>query len=49
MNDCIKDEYKSTCCRVITKEWTGDAFKARQERTTANGLQMNLLKTDKSK
>jgi len=28
MNGCIKDEYKSTCCRVITKEWTGDDFKS---------------------
>lgn len=28
LHDYIKDEYKSTCCRVITKEWTGDDFKS---------------------
>jgi C_GCAxxG_C_C family probable redox protein len=28
LHDYIKSEYKSTCCRVITKEWTGDAFKS---------------------
>ncbi len=28
LHDYIKDEYKSTCCRVITKEWTGDNFKS---------------------
>lgn len=26
LHDFIKDEYKSTCCRVITKEWAGDNF-----------------------
>ena len=28
LHDYIRDEYKSTCCRVITKEWTGDNFKS---------------------
>lgn len=28
LHDFIKDEYKSTCCRVITKEWQGDDFKS---------------------
>ena len=28
LHDYIKDEYKSTCCRVITKEWTGDNVKS---------------------
>lgn len=28
LHDYIKDEYKSTCCRVITREWAGDAFKS---------------------
>lgn len=28
LHDYIKDEYKSTCCRVITKEWQGDDFKS---------------------
>lgn len=28
LHDYIKNEYKSTCCRVITKEWTGDDFKS---------------------
>lgn len=28
LHDYIKDEYKSTCCRVITKEWQGDNFKS---------------------
>ncbi len=26
LHDYIKNEYKSTCCRVITKEWAGDKF-----------------------
>lgn len=26
LHDYIKTEYKSTCCRVITKEWAGDNF-----------------------
>lgn len=28
LHDYIKDEYKSLCCRVITKEWQGDNFKS---------------------
>jgi len=28
LHDYIKKEYKSTCCRVITKEWQGDNFKS---------------------
>lgn len=28
LHDYIKDEYKSTCCRVITREWAGDSFKS---------------------
>lgn len=28
LHDYIKGEYKSTCCRVITKEWAGDQFKS---------------------
>ncbi|WP_251859660.1 C-GCAxxG-C-C family protein [Clostridium sp. Marseille-Q2269] len=28
LHDYIKNEYKSTCCRVITKQWTGDNFKS---------------------
>lgn len=28
LHDYIKDEYKSTCCRAITKEWAGDNFKS---------------------
>ena len=34
LHDYIKNEYKSTCCRVITK-WQGDNLKARKERNTA--------------
>lgn len=26
LHDFIKGEYKSTCCRVITREWAGDNF-----------------------
>lgn len=26
LHDYIKDEYKSTCCRVITRKWEGDNF-----------------------
>jgi C_GCAxxG_C_C family probable redox protein len=32
LHDYIKNEYKSTCCRVITKEWTGDDFKSEQRK-----------------
>jgi len=28
LHDYIKDEYKSTCCRVITRQWQGDDFKS---------------------
>ena len=28
LHDYIKNEYKSTCCRVITREWSGDDFKS---------------------
>lgn len=28
LHDYIKNEYKSTCCRVITKEWAGDNFQS---------------------
>jgi len=28
LHDYIRDEYKSTCCRVITKQWQGDDFKS---------------------
>ncbi|ABS42309.1 C-GCAxxG-C-C family protein [Clostridium botulinum] len=28
LHDYIKNEYKSTCCRVITREWAGDNFKS---------------------
>lgn len=33
LHDYIKNEYKSTCCRVITKEWTGDNFKSPERKT----------------
>lgn len=26
LHDYIKEEYKATCCRVMTKEWAGDNF-----------------------
>lgn len=26
LHDFIKEEYKSLCCRVITREWAGDNF-----------------------
>lgn len=28
LHEYIKQEYKSTCCRVITKKWAGDNFKS---------------------
>lgn len=28
LHDFIKDEYKSLCCRVITREWAGDNFQS---------------------
>jgi C_GCAxxG_C_C family probable redox protein len=28
LHDYIRSEYKSTCCRVITREWAGDDFKS---------------------
>jgi len=33
LHDYIKDEYKSTCCRVITKEWVGDNFKSPERKS----------------
>ncbi|MDF2675326.1 MAG: redox family protein [Clostridiales bacterium] len=32
LHDYIKDEYKATCCRVITKEWAGDNFKSSERK-----------------
>ena len=32
LHDYIKNEYKSTCCRVITKKWQGDNFKSPERR-----------------
>lgn len=26
LHDFVKEEYKSLCCRVITREWAGDNF-----------------------
>lgn len=26
LHDYIKNEYKATCCRVMTKQWEGDNF-----------------------
>ena len=28
LHDYIKQAYKSTCCRVITREWAGDNFQS---------------------
>lgn len=28
MHDYTRENYKSTCCRVITKQWAGDNFKS---------------------
>lgn len=28
LHDYIRDEYESTCCRVITRQWAGDDFKS---------------------
>ena len=28
LHDFIKEEYGSTCCRIITKEWAGDNFQS---------------------
>lgn len=28
LHDYIKTEYKSTCCRVITRKWAGDNFQS---------------------
>ena len=28
LHDHIKDEYGSTCCRVITRQWAGDNFQS---------------------
>lgn len=32
LHDYIKTEYKSTCCRVITKEWAGDNFMSKERK-----------------
>ena len=28
LHDYVKEAYKSTCCRVITREWAGDNFQS---------------------
>ncbi len=35
LHDYIKNEYKSTCCRVITREWDGDNFKSPERKSIA--------------
>lgn len=32
LHDYIKEEYKSTCCRVITHQWQGDDFKSQSRK-----------------
>lgn len=32
LHDYIKDMYKSTCCRVITRQWAGDNFQSPERR-----------------
>lgn len=32
LHDYIRSEYKSTCCRVITREWAGDDFKSAERK-----------------
>lgn len=32
LHDHIKDMYKSTCCRVITRQWAGDNFQSPERR-----------------
>lgn len=32
LHDYILSEYKSTCCRVITREWRGDDFKSQERK-----------------
>ncbi|WP_422487309.1 C-GCAxxG-C-C family protein [Gudongella sp. DL1XJH-153] len=28
LHDFVKEEYGSNCCRIITRQWTGDNFKS---------------------
>jgi C_GCAxxG_C_C family probable redox protein len=32
LHDYIRSEYKSACCRVITREWAGDDFKSAERK-----------------
>lgn len=32
LHDYIRKEYKSTCCRVITRQWAGDNFQSPERR-----------------
>ena len=32
LHDFIKNEYGSTCCRVITRQWAGDNFQSPERR-----------------
>lgn len=32
LHDFIKEEYGSTCCRIITREWAGDNFQSPERR-----------------
>lgn len=32
LHDYVKKEYKSTCCRVITRAWAGDDFKSQERK-----------------
>jgi len=55
LHDYIIREYKSNCCRVITKEWTGDNFMSQERKNhcititgqVARWVANELIKDDK--
>ncbi|AGT43424.1 C-GCAxxG-C-C family protein [Treponema pedis] len=32
LHDFIKEKYKATCCRVITRQWAGDNFMSKERK-----------------
>ncbi len=44
LHDYIKNEYNSTCCRVITRAWTGDDFKSQERKNHCISITGNVAR-----
>ena len=42
LHDYVKEEYRSCCCRVITRQWAGDDFKSEGRKQHGNAITGNV-------